>query len=133
MTGTMRDSGYELRGIPLPRTPVNKGEKRKGRDYADFRELRIAEAQLPRTPLPGNSVNRIRRRAPGRARKVSHHTSVSGRALLTVPAYGTLDGLPEWRRLLAELPFEPGVIYDERFLELVEHLDRLADARVEKT
>jgi hypothetical protein len=27
----MQDPGCELRRIPLPRTPVNKGKKRKGR------------------------------------------------------------------------------------------------------
>ena len=83
--------------------------------------------------LLGTRVNRISRRAPGRARKVSRHTSRSGWALLTVPPYSTLDGFPERCRLVAELSLEPGVIYDERFLELVEHLDRLADGRVEET
>ncbi len=81
--------------------------------------------------IPRASVNRIRRGAPGRARRVSRHTSRSGRALLSVPSYSTLDGFPERRGMLAELPLEPGVIYDEWFLELVEHLDRLADSRVE--
>jgi hypothetical protein len=65
--------------------------------------------------------------------RISHHTSRSGRALLTVPPHSTLDGFSKRRRSLAERPLEPGVIYDERFLELVEHLDRLADARVEQT
>jgi hypothetical protein len=90
--------------------------------------------ELPRIRfLLGTRVNRMRRIAPGRARRVSHHTSRSGRSLLTIPPYSTLDGFSKRRRLLTELPLEPGAIYDERFLELVEHLDRLADARVEQT
>jgi hypothetical protein len=70
---------------------------------------------------------------PDRALRVSHHTSRSCRALLTVPAHGTLDGFSKRCRLLAELPLEPGVIYDERFLELVEHLKYFAQSRVEET
>src|SRR5687768_4457231 len=89
---------------------------------------------LWRTPLLlGTSVNRIRRISPDRPLRVSHHTSRSCRALLTVPAHGTLDGFSKRCRLLAELPLEPGIIYDERFLELVEHLKYFAHSRVEKT
>src|SRR5215210_8923206 len=74
------------------------------------------------TASPGTWVNRV-----------SHHTSRSGWALLTIPSYGTPDGFPKRCRLLAERCFELGVIHREGFLELVEHLDRLTDARVEKT
>src|SRR5215204_4336404 len=86
----------------------------------NFRELRACE--LRRIHLLRASVNRV-----------SHHPSRSGWALLTVPSYGALDGFPKRRRLLAERLFELGVIHHEWFLELVEHLDRLADSWVEKT
>src|SRR5215208_4881308 len=86
----------------------------------NFRELRAHEVR--RMNLLRASVNRV-----------SHHTSRSGWALLTVPSYSTLDGFPKRRRLLAERLFELGVIHHEGFLKLVEHLDRLADSWVEKT
>src|SRR5215207_11776105 len=68
-----------------------------------------------------------------REQQADSPTSRSGCALLTVPPYGTLDGFPERCGVVAECSREVGVIYDERFLELVEHLDRLAQGRVEET
>src|SRR3712207_8943622 len=87
--------------------------------------------ELPRTLLLRRSVNRVRGEPPGRARTVCRYTSRSGWALVAVPPYGTPDGFSQRRRSLAELSLESGVIYDEWFLELVEHLDRLAQGRVE--
>jgi hypothetical protein len=42
-------------------------------------------------------------------------------------------GLLERRGMIAERPLELGVVSHEGFLELVEHLDSLADSRVEQT
>src|SRR5215207_5311952 len=68
-----------------------------------------------------------------REQQADSPTSRSGCALLTVPPYSTLDGFPERCGVVAECSREVGGIQDERFLELVEHLDRLANDRVEQT
>src|SRR5215211_7984609 len=60
-------------------------------------------------------------------------TNISGGTFDTVPSHGLAYRLLQRRRLLAERLFKLGVIYHERFLELVEHLDHLAASRVEKT
>src|SRR5215212_11352195 len=113
----MQDPGNELLRIPLPRTSVNRARSSGGRAVAIFYTWTWA---TPAAKAPTTYVPLI-------------HTSRSGRALLSVPPYGTPDGFPKRRRLLAERLFELGVIHHEWLLELVEHLDRLADARVEKT
>jgi hypothetical protein len=59
--------------------------------------------------------------------------NISGRTRAAVPPHRVAYRLLERRGVLAECPFELGVIYHEGFLELVEHLDRLAASRVEKT
>src|ERR671917_2759567 len=55
------------------------------------------------------------------------------RAVLAVPSHGLPYGLSKWCGVVAEGSREVGVVHDERFLELVEHLDRLAQGRVEET
>src|SRR5215208_5368090 len=59
--------------------------------------------------------------------------NISGRTLAAVPAYRLAYRRLQRRRLLAERLFELGVIHHEGLLELVEHLDRLADSRIDKT
>src|SRR5215210_472744 len=58
-------------------------------------------------------------------------TNSSGHPLAAVPPYRVAYGLLEGRGALTERPLEPGVVHDEGFLELVEHLYRLADSRIE--
>src|SRR5215212_8723844 len=113
----MQDPANELLRIPLPRTPVNRARSSGGRAVGIFYTWTWA---TPAAKAPTTYVPLI-------------HTSRSGRTLLSVPPYATLDGFPKRRRLLAERLFELGVIHHEWFLELVEHLDRLADSWVEKT
>src|SRR5215211_8119871 len=114
--GTIQDSASELRRIPFPRTSVNRARSSGGRAVAIFYTWTWASlaAKAPTTYVP------------------LIHTSRSGRALLSVPPYATLDGFPKRRRLLAKGLFEFGVIHHEGFLKFVEHLDRLAHSRVEK-
>src|SRR5215212_5882825 len=79
-----------------------------------------------RTSLnPGREVRRIS--------LLGSWTNISGRTLAAVPAYRLAYSLLQRRRVLAECLLELGVIHHEGFLELVEHLDHLADSRVEKT
>src|SRR5215217_9035652 len=59
--------------------------------------------------------------------------NILGRTLAAVPAHRLAYRRLQRRGLLAERLLELGVIHHEGFLELVEHLDRLADSRVEKT
>src|SRR5215216_1732667 len=115
--GTIQDSASELRRIPLPRTSVNRARSSGGRAVAIFYTWTWT---TPAAKAPTTYVPLI-------------HTSRSGRTLLSVPLYATLDGFPKRRRLLAERLYELGVIHHEGLLELVEHLDRLADSWVEKT
>jgi hypothetical protein len=60
-------------------------------------------------------------------------TSLPGRALVAVPPHRMPDGLPKRRSVVAECSREGGVIHDERLFELVEHLDRLAQHRIEES
>src|SRR5215212_649243 len=79
------------------------------------RSIRDPANGVPRTHLPRTRVN------------------ISGRTLAVVPSHRVAYRLLERRGGLAERLFELGVIYHEGFLELVEHLDRLANDRVEQT
>src|SRR5215213_1920996 len=144
---SIRESVYDLPRIHLPKLSEKGFEQRSKHEFGRYTDHEMGQkepfgslwgyaasaSETFRTVSPGTSVNRIRRRAPGRACRVSRHASCSSRARLTIPPYGTLDGFPEWCRLLAEGSREVGGIQDERFLELVAHLDRLANDRVEQT
>src|ERR671917_1365748 len=59
-------------------------------------------------------------------------TNISGSTLAAVPAHRLCYRLSEWGGVFAERPLKLGVVHHERFLELVEHLDGLADSRVEQ-
>src|SRR5918998_5175252 len=60
-------------------------------------------------------------------------TNISGSTLAAVPAHRLCYRLSQWGGVLAERPLKLGVVHHEGFLELVEHLDGLADPRVEQT
>src|SRR5215212_130156 len=115
--GVQMEPYPELSDSFFPRTRVNRARSSGGRAVGIFYTWTWAP---PAAKAPTTYVPLI-------------HTSHSGRALLSVPPYATLDGFPKRRRLLAERLFELGAIHHEWFLELVEHLDRLADSWVEKT
>src|SRR5918998_1489404 len=59
-------------------------------------------------------------------------TNISGSTLAAVPAHRLCYRLSEWGGVFAERLLELGVVHHEVFLELVEHLDGLADPRVEQ-
>src|ERR671917_35506 len=59
-------------------------------------------------------------------------TNISGSTLAAVPAHRLCYRLSQWDGVLAERLLELGVVHHEGFLELVEHLDGLADPRVEQ-
>src|SRR5215210_1399483 len=115
--GVQMEPYPELSDSFFPRTRVNRARSSGGRAVGIFYTWTWAP---PAAKAPTTYVPLI-------------HTSRSCWALLSVPPYATLDGFPKRRRLLAEGLFELGVIYHEGLLKLVEHLDRLADSRVEKT
>src|SRR5215203_1203949 len=64
---------------------------------------------------------------------ISGRASSPPRAVLAVPSHGLPYGLLEWCGVVAEGSREVRVVHDERLLELVEHLDRLAQRGVEET
>src|SRR5919107_85059 len=54
-------------------------------------------------------------------------------AVLAVPSHGLPYGLSKWCCVVAEGSREVGVVHNERFLELVEHLHHLVQGRVKET
>src|SRR5215203_4791085 len=117
----------EVRRIPLLGTSVNKGKEKS-------RTIRQSGSS---TVEPGCLRRQQRTDGPLSSSLPSYvamiHTSVSGRALLTVPSYGLPYGLPERRSVVAEGSREGRVIHNERLFELVEHLDYLALRRIKES
>src|SRR5688572_22663421 len=81
---------------------------------------------------PGRGHSESLQRASGQRQRWFLGNSAWTRVVGSVPTYGLPYGFLERRGLDAEGFREVGVVHDERLLELVEHLDRLAQGRVEE-
>src|SRR5215211_4738223 len=97
-----------------------------------------AHREIPASGLMPSQKNRTPRAGSSDAtrkpcRFVVLIASLPRRALVTVPPHRTPDRLPERRSVVAEGSREGGMIHNECLFELVEHLDRLAQRRIEES